>query len=59
MRRYVEKEAAVGGALVWSGYRPAGELLFFVCPKKSNQKKRHPDGALILRVTAWSRAPLG
>jgi len=24
-------------------FRLDGELLFFACPKKSNQKKRHPD----------------
>jgi len=51
----VEKEATVGGALFESGSRPAGELLFFACPKKSNPKKGHPDGALVLRVAAWNR----
>jgi hypothetical protein len=28
---------------------PTGEMLFFACPKKSIQKKRHPDAACFLR----------
>jgi len=32
-----------------SGLGPTAEILFFACPKKSIQKKRHPDAALILR----------
>ncbi|MBD9358162.1 hypothetical protein [Methylomonas albis] len=28
---------------------PTGEILFFACPKKSIQKKRHPDAAYSLR----------
>jgi hypothetical protein len=37
---------------------PAGGLLFFACPKKSNQKKRHPNAALILRAEAFVRGCL-
>ncbi|WKJ90967.1 hypothetical protein QZJ86_02245 [Methylomonas montana] len=32
---------------------PTAEILFFACPKKSTQKKRHPDAALILRSEAF------
>ncbi|MCQ8130438.1 hypothetical protein [Methylomonas rivi] len=34
---------------------PAGGILFFACPKKSIQKKRHPDAALILRAEGFER----
>ncbi|MCQ8130440.1 hypothetical protein [Methylomonas rivi] len=34
---------------------PAGGFLFFACPKKRNQKKRHPDAAYILRAEAFER----
>jgi len=34
---------------------PAGGTLFFACPKKSVQKKRHPNSALILRFSLLSR----
>jgi len=37
---------------------PAGGLLFFACPKKRNQKKRHPNAALILRAEAFGRGCL-
>jgi len=30
---------------------PAGGVLFFACPKKSTQKKRHPDAACFLRFS--------
>jgi hypothetical protein len=30
---------------------PAGEILFFACPKKSIQNKRHPDAAYFLRFS--------
>ena len=30
---------------------PEGEIFFFACPKKSIQKKRHPDAAYLLRST--------
>jgi len=32
-----------------SGFGPTAEILFFACPKKSIQKKRHPDAAYALR----------
>jgi len=32
-----------------SGLGPTAEILFFACPKKSIQKKRHPDAAYSLR----------
>jgi hypothetical protein len=32
---------------------PTAEILFFACPNKSIQKKRHPDAALILRSAAF------
>jgi len=32
-----------------SGLGPTAEVLFFACPKKSTQKKRHPDAAYSLR----------
>jgi hypothetical protein len=32
---------------------PIGGLLFFVWAKKSNQKKAHPDAALILRAVVF------
>jgi hypothetical protein len=51
----LEKEAAFGSKLFLSGSRPAGEFLSFACPKERNQRKGHPDGALILRVAGWSR----
>jgi len=34
---------------------PAGGVLFFACPKKSTQKKRHTDAALILRSEGFER----
>jgi len=34
---------------------PAGGFLFFACPKKRNQKKRHPDAAFILRPKGFER----
>jgi len=34
---------------------PTAEILFFACPKKSIQKKRHPDAALILRAETFER----
>jgi hypothetical protein len=34
---------------------PAAAILFFACPKKSIQKKRHPDAALILRAEGFER----
>jgi len=34
---------------------PTGEILFFACPKKSIQKKRHPDAAYSLRSEAFER----
>ena len=37
---------------------PAGGILFFACPKKSIQKKRHPDVAMILRAVAFVRGCL-
>jgi hypothetical protein len=33
---------------------PTTEILFFACPKKSIQKKRHPNAALILRAEAFA-----
>jgi len=33
---------------------PAGGFLFFAYPKKRNQKKRHPNAALILRSSGLS-----
>jgi hypothetical protein len=33
----------------------AGGVLFFACPKKSTQKKRHPAAALILRAASFGR----
>jgi hypothetical protein len=33
---------------------PTGELLFFVCAKKSNQKKAHPTAACFLRSKAFT-----
>jgi len=32
-----------------SGLGPTAEILFFACPKKSIQKKRHPNAACSLR----------
>jgi len=37
-----------------SGLGPTAEILFFACPKKSIQKKRHPDFALILRFSFFA-----
>jgi hypothetical protein len=34
---------------------PTGEILFFACPKKSIQKKRHPNAAIFLRSEAFER----
>jgi hypothetical protein len=34
---------------------PTVEILFFACPKKSTQKKRHPDSANILRFSLLAR----
>jgi len=34
---------------------PASGFLFFACPKKRNQKKRHPDAALTLRSEGFER----
>jgi hypothetical protein len=34
---------------------PTGEILFFACPKKSIQKKRHPNAAYFLRSEAFER----
>jgi len=34
---------------------PTAEVLFFACPKKSTQKKRHPDTAMILRAKGFER----
>ncbi|AMK77799.1 hypothetical protein A1342_15770 [Methylomonas methanica] len=33
---------------------PTAEILFFACPKKSIQKKRHPDFALTLRFSFFA-----
>ena len=37
------------------GFRPDSRGNFFACPKKSTQKKRHPDAALILRAVTFVR----
>jgi hypothetical protein len=34
---------------------PTSEILFFACPKKSIQKKRHPNAAFFLRSEAFER----
>jgi hypothetical protein len=34
---------------------PAAAILFFACPKKSIQKKRHPDAAFFLRSLLLAR----
>jgi hypothetical protein len=36
-------------AILMSVLGPTAEILFFACPKKSIQKKRHPDAAYFLR----------
>jgi len=38
-----------------SGLGPTAEVLFFACPKKSTQKKRHPNAACFLRSEAFER----
>jgi hypothetical protein len=43
------------GRILMSGLGPTAEVLFFACPKKSTQKKRHPDAALILRAVTFVR----
>jgi hypothetical protein len=47
-------EVAVATADAKPVLAPASEILFFACPKKSIQKKRHPDAALILRAKAFA-----
>ncbi|WP_231886563.1 hypothetical protein, partial [Methylomonas methanica] len=41
--------------VLMSGLGPTAEILFFACPKKSIQKKRHPDAAYSLRSEAFER----
>jgi hypothetical protein len=42
--------------IIWkSVLAPTSEILFFAYPKKSIQKKRYPDAALILRSEGFER----
>src|SRR3546814_10249939 len=47
------------GFAFWGELRklPRRSLPLFACPKKSNQKKRHPGSALLLRSSALRCSP--
>ncbi|MBD9354383.1 hypothetical protein [Methylomonas albis] len=45
---------AVATGILMSVRGPTAAILFFASPKKSIQKKGHPDAALILRAAAFA-----
>ncbi|MDX8127846.1 hypothetical protein QLH52_11185 [Methylomonas sp. OY6] len=45
---------AIATGVLMSVLGPTAEVLFFAWPKKSTQKKSHPNAALILRAKAFA-----